>query len=275
MTHKPIYLQRICINRTQKAENLKDQVVTVIDLPQVPCPFSSFGCTNTTERRTMPAHVQICPFAPYAEGLSAAMEDLAVLRRLTAAGLSEAIAAATSGINGTDAVGPGGIGSGLLPYPPAVIAEARNRLGKDHEWKELSKTQRLTACKRDPSQHEEKDHANQNLGKFERDIGSVQKVHFSDQNSFQQVDRLSISSPLTRTLEMESDPVAGVEGTSHKGTRAGGITFVVTAALPAPKRPGRDNKASLTPVAEARGQLPATIPFLASVGPDEGSLCLW
>jgi hypothetical protein len=215
----------------------------------------------------MPAHTEICPFAPYAAGLSAAMEDLAVLRRLTAAGLSEAIAAATSGDNdGTASLGPRGTGSGLLPFPPAVIAEARNRLGMDHEWTELSENQRLAACRSGTPLHEE----NETSG---CEIGSSQRVHFSDQNSFQRVDRLNVSSPLTRSVEqLEPELLAG---TSRKGTRAGKINFVVTAALPAPKRPCRDNKASLTPIAEARGQLHATAPFLASVGPDEGSLCLW
>ncbi len=227
----------------------------------------------------MPAHSKICPFAPYAASLSAAMEDLAVLRRLTAAGLSEAIAAATSGgIDGAASLGPGGTGSGLLPYPPAVIAEARNRLGRDHEWKELSKIQKLAACHNDSFQGEEIGHDDQSLGKSGHKVGSMQRVQFSDQNSFQRVDRLNISSPLTRSFEqLEPDPdlMVGGEGTSRKGTRAGGITFVVTASLPAPQRPGRDNKASLTPIAEARGQLSASAPFLASVGPDEGSLCLW
>jgi hypothetical protein len=231
------------------------------------------------ERRAMPAHSETCPFAPYAAGLSAAMEDLAVLRRLTAASLSEAIAATTSaGIHGPSLLGPGGAGSGLLPFPPAVIAEARNRLGMDHEWTELSETQKLAACQSGTSLGEQTGGDDQVNGKSGRELSTSLRVQFAEQNLFERVttDRLEFASPMTSPVEkLESELTGRRIEPSRKGTRAEGINFVVTAVLPAPKRPGRDNHSSLTPIAEARGQQPAIAPFLASVGPEEGSLCLW
>jgi hypothetical protein len=275
---------------------------------QVPCSFAAFGCTATMERRTSVEHQTNCPYASYAAGLSAAMDDLQVLRRLTAAGLSEAIAAAGSRHDGS-ATHRSTMKTGDMPYPAAVIAEARARLGAEYEWAELSEAQRLEACRRCvESSHlselslaeltssgvlhaarEDPNNLSNASAPFSPDINdtslsSAVGVRFED-HPHPTRDLEAGNSSLLRHLEdplqfsasLISPSKGGLGDATARGTTAENskMTFVLTATLPAPRRPGFGNKPSLTPVAEARGQLAAVAPFLASVGADEGSLCLW
>ena len=247
-----------------------------------------------------------CPYSSYAAGLSAAMEDLALLRRLAAAGLSEAIASATNVSTDSDGVHSRPFKtknrSSELPYPAEVIVEARARLGSDYAWEELSQAQRQAACQRCLEENTMQDTKSDLTSSLHDQVipestKSVASVGYSGE-----LDNESLAAPATGvrfevrsdfekdaitdpsreilvpdSLKYTADLVSASRMATGRArpTTAAPLAFILTSMLPAARRPSRNNKASLTPVAEARGQLPAIAPFLASVGSDEGSLCLW
>lgn len=192
--------------------------------------------------------------------------------------------------------------TGELPYPAAVIAEARARLGSDYEWAELSEAQRRAACRRcvepwgtaeltladlsspgaaDAEGSDLAPKGSETIRDPAESSASPIAVRFEDRAhpsrepdpSRSPLKPAAVEDPLMYSAGL----VSASRGNTFRGRTAEAVAmaFILTATLPAPRRSGGGNKPALTPVAEARGQLPAVAPFLASVGADEGSLCLW